>query len=124
MEQVSAYECSVVGTNWTEIVNAKSSGKARAHYWRDVAESWPSIPFTAVRARRVGPAHSSPEFLRCAEYRGVTLRCGDAVRVGPGTGVIVGHNGSANFDVLFSRDSPVYPGLRLSVHPSEIAPIG
>jgi hypothetical protein len=34
--------------------------------------------------------------------------------------VIVGHNSSANFDVLFDDDSPRYAGNTLNVHPSEI----
>jgi hypothetical protein len=122
---VYAYEVSVVGRDWSQVVNASTRGRAKKEYHRDLLDSWPDIPFTALRARKLGPAQSSSAFIRCAEYRGVSLRCGQAVAVhcGPGVlgrGVVVGHNASANFDVLFDADSPRHAGLRLNVHPSEI----
>lgn len=118
---VSAFEVHVVGrTTWRRVINARTAGQAKAEYFRDLHESWPSIPYTALRCRLVGPASSSEDFIRCAAYRGVPdARCGQRVVVGESRGVIVGHNGSANFEVLFDSDALRYAGLRLSVHPSE-----
>lgn len=119
--QVYAFECSVVGTDWKRIVNARSAGKAKADYRRDVREPWPSIPFTAIRCRKVGAPHSSEQFIWNAQRRGMpNVRCGQRVAVGEARGVIVGHNSSANFDVLFDEDSPRCPNERLNVHPSEV----
>lgn len=47
------------------------------------------------------------------------VRCGQRVKCGESYGFIVGHNSSANFDVLFDDDSR-YPGQRLNVHPQEL----
>lgn len=120
---VSAYACHIPGAPWGDsasIYNATSSGKAKALYWRHVTDAWPCIPFTAVRVRKIGPAHTSEQFKRNAAYRGMPdVRCGQRVRVGDAEGVIVGHNSSANFDVLFDADSR-YGGSMLNVHPSEI----
>jgi predicted short-subunit dehydrogenase-like oxidoreductase (DUF2520 family) len=44
------------------------------------------------------------------------------VKVGESIGTIVGHNSSANFDVLFDYGGK-YGGLTLSVHPSEMTVI-
>lgn len=120
--EVFAFTCSVVGQpDWAETINARSAGKARAEYWRRVSEPWPSIPFTAIRARNVGQPHTSDEFLRTAQYRGLPdVRCGQRVTAGRGRGVIVGNNSSANFDVLFDDDSPEYAGLTLNVHPNSL----
>lgn len=85
-------------------------------------DAWPDIPFTLVRVRKLGPPQSSPGFIRNAEYRQLPgLRCGQRVTVGTATGVVVGHDGAANFEVIFDDDSPKYPGKTLSVHPSGIA---
>jgi hypothetical protein len=48
------------------------------------------------------------------------VECGQRVRVGISRGVIVGHNESANFNVLFDDDDPRYPGLTLNVHPCDV----
>lgn len=121
MSAVYAFEVNVSGEEWATIINARSAGRAKAEYFRGVHESWPSIPFTAVRCRRIGAPFSSDDFLRVASNRGTSFLCGDRVQVGIGHGVIVGHNSSANFDVLFDDDSPEYPGQRLNVHPASVA---
>lgn len=117
--EVFAFEVSVAGTDWSATVNERSAGRAKGAYHRCVIDAWPNVPFTAMRARKLGAPQSSPGFLRCAEYRGVGLRCGQKVSVRCGDsarrGVVVGHNDSANFDVLFFDT-----GQRLNVHPSEI----
>lgn len=102
------------------IINARSAGKAKYEYFIDISESW-DIKFTELRVRKVGDCHSSDRFIHNAQYRGVPhVRCGDRVIVGEGRGVIIGHNDSANFDVLFDDDSPKYPGETLNVHPGEV----
>jgi hypothetical protein len=118
MNQVFAFKCSVAGTNWSQLVNHRTAGKAKADYWRDVRESWPDIPYTAIRARKIGRPETTEAFIGNAIYRGLPdVRCGQRVRVGNSEGVIVGHNASANFDVLFDDDAPKYAGLVLNVHP-------
>jgi hypothetical protein len=115
--EVFAFEVSVKGREWSRIVNARSPGKAKVEYFRDVCESWPEIPFTAIRCRKVGAPISSAQFLNNARYRGLpNIRCGDRVKVGKEQGAIVGHDASANFLVLFDEDSK-YAGNTLSVHP-------
>lgn len=113
--KVSAYECTVVGHDWQTVVNHFTSGKAKAEYLRDVRDSWPDIKFTDIRVRRLGAPQNPHGFERCAEYRGVAFKCGDRVQVAEcGHGFIVGHNSSANFDVLFDS------GQTLNVHPASI----
>jgi hypothetical protein len=120
MKDVFAFEVTVKGTNWHQVINHATAGKAKAKYWRDVRESWPDVPFTAIRCRKLGSPRTSAEFVRNAVYRGLpNVKCGQRVQVGQSAGVIVGHNSSANFDVLFDDDSPLYAGQILNVHPSE-----
>lgn len=121
MNQVFAFEVSVAGTDWTTIINHRSAGKAKYEYWLNVTESWPDVPITAMRARKIGKAHTTPGFERNAKYRGMPdIKCGQRVKVGNSRGVIVGHNSSANFDVLFDDDAPRHAGRRLNVHPREV----
>lgn len=118
---VFSFEVTVKGTLWVSIINARSAGRAKAEYYRSVTESWPDIPFTSIRARKIGLPYTSPNFARNAEYRGLPgLKCGQRVRVGAGLGVIVSSNSSANMDVLFDDDSPQYSGLTLNVHPDSL----
>jgi hypothetical protein len=121
---VSAFEVSVKGTTWSAIVNASSPGKAKGSYHREVCDAWPDVPYTAMRCRKMGGPHSSEQFLNNARYRGMPgVRCGQRVLVGEERGVIVGHNASANFDVLFDADSK-YRGQTLNVHPESIVLVG
>ncbi len=120
MNEVFAFEVSVAGTPWTQLVNARTAGQAKAEYWRDVNECW-DVPFTAIRARKIGRPETTEDFIRTATYRGLPeVRCGQRVQVGEARGVIVGNNSSANFDVLFDEDSPEYAGMKLNVHPHGI----
>ena len=106
---------------WGETVNARTAGMAKSEYHRRLTDAWPGIPYTALRCQKLGAAFTSSQFTRNAEYRGLSeVRCGDRVAVGDASGVVVGHDCSANFEVLFDVDSPKYPNLRLSVHPSEL----
>jgi hypothetical protein len=122
-DQVFAFKVSVKGTDWTKIINARTAGKAKYQYWLDVTDCWPDVPITAMRARKynAGRPYTSPEFERNAKYRGMPeIKCGQRVKVGNSLGIIVGHNSSANFDVLFDDDAPKYGGQTLNVHPQEI----
>ena len=120
MTNLCAFACRVSGAEWGETtVNALTAGGAKVEYWRSVTEAWPGIQYTAVRARKLGPAQSSERFLSNAAYRGMPdIRCGDEVTVNGHSGLIAGHNSSANFDVLFI-DGP-WNEKTINVHPSEI----
>lgn len=118
MNTLFSWEVSVKGTDWTKIVNANTSGQAKSEYHRDVLDAWPDVHYTAMRCRKLGAPHTSEQFLSVARHRGLPqLRCGQRVKVGQARGVIVGHNASANFNVLFDEDSPKYAGLKLNCHP-------
>ena len=116
-----AWEVSVKGTDWTKTVNARTAGQAKRDYHLDVRDAWPDVPYTAMRCRKIGAPHTSERFKHNACYRGMPdVQCGQRVKVGEDRGVIVGHNDSANFDVLFDDDSPKYAGLKLNCHPSGV----
>lgn len=119
--EVFAFEVSVAGEEWSRVVNARSAGAAKSWYHRDISDAYPDLPFTLLRVRKVGKPHTCPEFIRNAQYRGMPgLRCGQRVIAEGGRGVVVGHNSSANLDVLFDDDSPRYAGQRLNVHPAYV----
>lgn len=121
MTEVFAFECNVAGKDWADTINAHTRGKAKAAYFSRVREAWPDIPFTALLCRKLGRPHTNNGFVRNAEYRGMPeVRCGQRVRVGKAIGAIVGHNSSANFDVLFDLDSPEWAGLTLNCHPAGV----
>lgn len=125
MNEVFAFACGVVGQEPTRTVNHRSAGKAKAAYLADVRDCWPDVQFTDLFARKLGPAVTSDQFKRNALYRGMPeVRCGTRVLVataqGQARGAIVGHNASANFDVLFDDDGPLFAGLVLNVHPGDI----
>lgn len=118
-QTVRAYAVRIDGHEHERIINARSAGKAKYEYLLDLRDVLPDLKITDIRCRSLGHPHSSKDFLRCATYRGLpNARCGDRVRVGDNTGTIVGHNSSANFDVLF--DDGQWAGETLNVHPSEI----
>lgn len=103
------------------IYNARTRGQAKMAFIRDLDGCIADLKYTDVRARKLGKPHSSMAFVRNATYRGMPeARCGDRVKVGTSEGVIVGHNASANFDVLFDENDPQYPGLILNVHPGSL----
>jgi len=119
---VFAFETTIAGEGdgFPRIINARTAGKAKAERWRDLREVG-DFPFTCLRVRKIGTAYTSPEFARNAHYRGMpAVRCGQRVKVEHCPGTIVGHNSSANFDVLFDDDAPQYAGLTLNVHPGSV----
>lgn len=123
---IARYEVSVVGfQDYRRTVLAASRGKAKSKYLRELREVWDDLPYTEIRAEKM-PGElpelvSSLEFLKVAEQRGVPgARCGDRVQVGEAKGVIVGHNYSSNFQVLFDADSAKYAGTEHNVHPGDL----
>lgn len=122
--EVFAWECNVSGKDWQRTINHLTAGKARYEYLLHLRDAWPDATFADITVRKIGPAHTSEAFKRTAAYRGMpTLKCGRRVEVMSGTkralGVIVGHNDSANFDVLFDDDTYFNGGVG-NVHPSEL----
>jgi hypothetical protein len=106
---------------WARTINARSAGKAKGEYHRDLTESWPDVPFTKIRARKIGKPMTSERFRANAKYRGMPdVECGQRVTVNGNAGTITGHNSSANFEVLFDDDAPHYDGLKLNVHPQDV----
>ena len=120
MSAVFAFEVWEKSSPHRRVINARTSGAARYDYYLDVLDCWPDVKYTDMRARKIGAPQTSEAFLRNARYRGMPdLRCGDAVTVDGMSGVVVGHNDSANFDVLFDEGTR-YAGAVLNVHPSEL----
>jgi hypothetical protein len=121
MTTVYAFACRPV---WAEerfdhIINETSAGRAKAEYLRCVSDPLPDLKFTQIRCRKIGAAQTSADFIRNAKYRGwPDAKCGDCVQVEDWEGVIVGHNSSANFDILAT--SGRWKGLRLNVHPNDV----
>lgn len=120
-DQLSSFACRVAwAPEWGEtIYNRVTAGQAKHDHFRHVHDAWDNTKFTDIRVRKIGAPHTSQQFVRNAQYRGMPgVRCGDRVMVGDSAGTIAGHNSSANFNVLFH--SGKYAGLTLNVHPSEI----
>mgnify|MGYP000933001451 CR=1 FL=1 len=122
--EVFAWECNVRGKDWQRTINHLTAGKARYEYLIDLRDAWPDATFADITVRKLGPAHTSEAHKRTAAYRGrPELTCGRRVEVCSGgeraLGVIVGHNESANFVVLFDEDTYFNGGVG-NVHPSEI----
>ncbi len=100
------------------IVNSRSAGKAKAEYLADLNESWPEYDYTDIRCKVIGQPHTSEAFQGCADYRGEGFAyCGMRIALSSGNkGVIVGHNDSANFNILFYEGE--YAGQTLNCHPN------
>lgn len=110
-----AFEVRVRWLDKGSIVNERTAGRAKASVFGDLDEY---CKFTDLRVRKLGPPHTSAAFLRTAKYRGMPdLRCGDEVNVCGRRGLVVGHNDSANFDVLFHEGD--WAGCVLNVHPGD-----
>lgn len=102
-------------------INTRTAGRAKREYLDRLLDAGWGFTFVDLRVQKLGPCHTSEQFRSNARYRGVpNVECGQRVIVGVGRGVIVGHNASANFDVLFDDDSPRYAGMTLNVHPGEV----
>lgn len=108
--------------NWGQTINAPSAGRAKSEYYRNLLDSWPDIPYTSIRVKKINnKPFTSEQFKSNAKYRGFSnLKCGQKVEVNNNIGYIVGHNASANFNVYFENDNPRYKDITLSVHPNEL----
>lgn len=120
MNELFAFACRLRGSEHETTYNARTAAAAKYQFHLDIRDPCPDAKWTDIRVRKVGGPHTSAGFMRTATYRGMPdVRCGQRVRVGDANGVIVGHNSSANFDVLFDADSR-YGAQVLNVHPSDI----
>lgn len=122
MKPIFSFACRTSwAPQWGEtIYNSTSAGKAKVEHFYQVRDAWPDTKYTEIRVRKVGGPRTSERFRHNAAYRGMPdVKCGQRVKVGEAFGSIVGHNASANFDVLFDEGGK-YGGMTLNVHPSEI----
>ena len=120
--KISSYQVSVKNkSDWGQIINSPTPGKAKSEYYRNLLDSWPDIPYTSITVKKIGAAFTSEQFENNAKYRGLSgLKCGQKVEVNNNIGYIVGHNNSANFDVYFIEENSKYKDITLNVHPSEL----
>lgn len=112
--RVRPYLCWVDGSDHIGTqVFAETAGKARYRYWRDMLDVLPDLLLIQCRVRLSAEgARTSDAFRRNALYRGIPFAyCGMNVKVGGKPGVIVGHNSSANLDILFAN------GQVMNCHP-------
>lgn len=111
--ELRCYECSLGGDHW-EPYNATSPGQAKSMFLMDLDSDY---NYTDVRCRLYGPAHTSIEFIKNARYRNIEFAyCGMVVEVDGAKGLIIGHNDSANLDILFTEGKN--KGQTLNCHPN------
>lgn len=104
---------------WATSTNSRSAGAARYEVFRSYRDAYPDVKLIDFRSRLMGKPSTSDAFIRCAESRGVSFRCGDRVKIRDGDeGIITGHNASANFEILFTTGK--HAGRKLSSHPADI----
>lgn len=114
-KQLRAYGVRIRGWNHETTIHAYSAGKAKRYYFTGL--DLDGVEFTDLRARVLGPPRTTDGITRTAKYRGVEfVRAGMRVQIGDDWGVIVSHNSSLNWDVLFDDDSR-YPGQTHNCHP-------
>lgn len=120
MQHVFAFACRMRGNEHETIYNMPAASKAKAEYLLDVQDCYPDAKYTDVRVRKLGAPHTSDAFRRNAKYRGMPhVECGQRVFIEGWPGTIVGHNDSANFDVLMDPGSPYGDGI-LNAHPCDL----
>lgn len=114
--ELRSYKCFVRGheAEGSTIINHISAGKAKSEFFRDLPDGY---SYTSCRVKKRGLPFTSDGFKRNAEYRQIPFAyCGMMVQVGGvGFGHIVGHNESANLNVLFFNGK--YIGHTLNCHP-------
>ena len=113
------FACRLSFCDQETIVHARSRGDAKARFYRHLDMDF---KYTDIRCRCVGEPVTTRDIARTAVYRGVPfVKAGMAVIVDGASGVIVGCNSSANWDVLFDEGTR-FPCLVLNCHPTwEIA---
>lgn len=113
MKQLKSYICSLDGIHWTPF-NTYSPGNAKSTYLRSLDMD---IKYTSILCKVYGKPVTSEDFIKNAKYRGIEFAyCGMRVTVGEMNGFIVGHNSSANLDVLFIDGK--YKNQTLNCHPN------
>lgn len=114
-ESIHGFACRVKGDGHETIINSTSAGRAKAEFHSRVAEC--GIAYMDIRVRKCGGPTTTPGIERVGKYRGVPFaRAGMRVKVGDDFGWIVGHNDSANWDVMFETGENA--GLVLNCHPN------
>ena len=112
INELKSYLCSLDGEHW-ENINSFSRGAAKSEYYREYSDF---AKYTQVKCRVGGYPYTSEDFKRMAEYRQIPFAyCGMSVKVGNWNGAIVGHNSSANLNVVFIDGE--YKGQTLNCHP-------
>lgn len=112
-QPIRSFRCTVAG--YESIVNARTAGEARYQRYLSAQEWHPDVRFIDIRVNVVKGQPVAPEgFDEVCRRRGVPFaKVGMRVEVDGKPGAIVGHNYSANFDVLF--DGERYP---MNCHPT------
>lgn len=118
-KSLRAFACRLSFSDHETVIHARTAGDAKSRFWRRLDGDF---KYTDIRCRCVGGPITTPDIERTATYRGVPfVRAGMAVIVDGVAGVIVGHNSSANWDVLFNEGTR-WAGQVLNCHPAwEIA---
>ena len=114
---LKAYAVSLDGEYWVTI-NATSRGVAKNKFRQDL--EW-DVAYIDIKCKTLGDVefHTTERFKQNAKYRGIEFAyCGMKVQLGENFGWIVGHNSSANLDVLFYKGKPSYVGHTLNCHPN------
>jgi len=114
-----AFACRIAGSDHETTIHARSAGDAKARFLRSLDIDF---QFISIRCRCAGEPVTTPDIRRTAEYRGVPFaKAGMRLFDVGKAGVIVGHNSSANWDVLFD-DGTKWAGQVVNCHPNwEIA---
>ena len=113
--ELLAYGCSLDGKNWSSY-NATSYGKAKSMFLQDL-DGCCGDCFRSIKCKKAGRPYTTDEFKRNAEYRNVEFAyCGMVIDINGRKGVIVGHNDSANLNILFTEGE--YKGKVLNCHPN------
>jgi len=111
--ELKCYECSSDRKHWTKI-NALSTGDAKSQFLRYLDGDY---EYTSVLCHVLGKPETSEEFKRNAKYRNIEFAyCGMVIDVNGKKGVIVGHNSSANLNVLFTEGD--IKGQIINCHPN------
>lgn len=106
---MNSFECWLAGCpDYRTTVNSITAGRAKSEYFRKVRDALCDLSYTDIRCKKVGGPHTSDEFRKVAEYRGLPkVECGMRIEVEGREGFIVGHNSSSNFDVYFTKEKYV-----------------
>lgn len=108
--ELRAYRVKQLGDSedYCVIYNARSRSQAKYLYWLYTLEANDPyreyLPYLHARVAGAGCYPTSEEFRRNAKYRNIEFAyCGMRVMQGGKMGTIVGHNSSANLDVLLDE---------------------